>query len=228
MSTNQEQSRSALYYPFHLCHVRTLEQLLARFDTIHFMDYMALRLYRFSGTTAYFDRMGDAFPDLVKSGRLVQGHQVSGSLNQEARVAINEDLGDAEWRALFHRGLREDRRFLRGLWDFSHAAKIGPELIPGPAALLALLDERYQEEEISVEQLQRADGIPRSVEAGYRLEYGSALMKTATALHHTMKLAHQLHIATVTDARIHYDLLERSCRRSGKALENILIPRHDY
>jgi hypothetical protein len=228
MSTNQEHSRNALYYPFHLCHVRTLEQLLVRFDTIHFMDYMALRLNRFSGTTAYFDRMGDAFPDLVKSGRLVQGHQVSGSLSQEARAAINEDLADPEWRALFHRGLREDRRFQRGQWDFSHAVKIGPELIPGPAALLALLEERFQKEQISIEQLQQADGIPRSLEEGYRLEYSLALVKTAAALHHTKRLMHQLQVAAVTDSRIHYNLMDRSFRRTGKALENILIPRQDY
>jgi hypothetical protein len=205
-----------------------LEQLLARFDTIHFRDYMALQLNRFCGTTAYSDRMGDMFPDLVKCGRLVQGHQVSGPLSQEAREAVDEDLADPEWRALFHLALGEDRRFQRGLWDFSHAVKIGPQFIPGPAALLVLLEERYQRERMVVEQIQHGEGILRSVEAGYRFEYGLALLKTAAALYHTTRLVYQFRVAVATDSRTHYDLLERSCRRSGKVLENVLIPREDY
>jgi hypothetical protein len=228
LSMNEGQGKSALFYPFHLCHVTTLEQLLARFETIHFRDYMALQLTPFFGTTAYSDRMGDTFPDLVRNGRLVQGHQVSGPLNPEAQAAINQDFGDAEWRALFHHGLQEDRRFQRGLWNFSHAVKIGPALIPGPAALLVLLEDRYRSEPVLVEQIDPGGGSLRSVEQGYRFEYGLALLKTAAALYYTTRLAHQLQLAAVTDSPVHYDLLERSRRRAGRILENVLIPRQDY
>lgn len=51
-------TRNVLYYPFHLCHERTLQRLLEEYGSIHFRDYMALQLTRMSGTTAYADRMG--------------------------------------------------------------------------------------------------------------------------------------------------------------------------
>ena len=45
--------RNALFHPFHLCAPHTLEALLARYDAVHFRDYMALRLTPLMGTTAY-------------------------------------------------------------------------------------------------------------------------------------------------------------------------------
>src|SRR5690348_522434 len=60
---------AALYYPFHLCHQRTLERLLEKHTAVHFRDYMALQLTAMAGLTAYADRMGDQHPDLVRLGR---------------------------------------------------------------------------------------------------------------------------------------------------------------
>ena len=96
----------ALFYPFHLCHAETLHRLLARFYRVHFRDYMALQLTPFSGTTAYADRMGGTFPDLMAAGRIVQGYAVSGPLTEASRLALDHDLADALWRHRFHRLLR--------------------------------------------------------------------------------------------------------------------------
>ncbi|TKB65850.1 MAG: hypothetical protein E8D52_15765 [Nitrospira sp.] len=60
-----------LFYPFHLCHERTLQRLLERYQQVHFRDYMAIQISLFCGTMAFPDRMGDAFPDLLASKRLV-------------------------------------------------------------------------------------------------------------------------------------------------------------
>ena len=73
---NRPRTPHALFYPFHLCHPETLARLLTRFATVHFRDFMALQLYSLSGMTAFQDRMGMSFPDLIESGRLVQGYDV--------------------------------------------------------------------------------------------------------------------------------------------------------
>ncbi|MCS6318514.1 MAG: hypothetical protein H8K05_12230 [Nitrospira sp.] len=101
---NALSSRNAIFHPFHLCALQTLELLLTRYDTVHFRDYMALRLTPMRGLTAYQDRMGDDHPLLVASGRLVQGYPVSGPLDDTAVAAIDRDLGDSRWRTLFHTG----------------------------------------------------------------------------------------------------------------------------
>ncbi|MCZ6798878.1 MAG: hypothetical protein O7F12_00165, partial [Nitrospirae bacterium] len=71
---------NALFYPFHLCHEQTLHILLVDFEHIHFRDFMALQLTPLMGTTAFPDRMGDYYPNLLKKGRLIQGHSVSGRM----------------------------------------------------------------------------------------------------------------------------------------------------
>ena len=132
--------RHALFYPFHLCAPGTLEYLLEHYGSLHFRDYMALRLTPFMGTTAYQDRMGDEHPDLVSNGRIVQGYAVSGPLDDTAVAEIDRDFSDPAWRGLFHAGLQADRRFQRGLFDLTHAMRIGSTPVPGPAALLRLLE----------------------------------------------------------------------------------------
>jgi len=94
-------SRQALYYPFHLCHERTLMRLLDSYTSVHFRDYMALQLTQLSGTTAYADRMGGFHEALFKAGRIVQGYNVSGALDAEAIAAVNRDLADSTWRGSF-------------------------------------------------------------------------------------------------------------------------------
>src|SRR5215212_3431509 len=105
-----------LFYPFHLCHERTLYRLLDDFSRVHFRDYMAIQMSLFSGTTAYSDRMGDRYPNLVTEGRLVQGHDVSGPLSPYNVAAVNRDLADPIWRGLFHAAMIQDARFQIGLF----------------------------------------------------------------------------------------------------------------
>ena len=147
--------RDALYYPFHLCSEDTLTELLRRFRTVHFRDYMALQLTPFLGTTAFQDRMGDTFPHLVAEGRLIQGHPTSGPLDADMEGAVDQDLADPVWRTLFHRSFREYRRFQRGLFDPSHGIAIGRFMVPGPAALLQLMDPVRGASVVTVESVRK-------------------------------------------------------------------------
>ncbi len=218
----------ALFYPFHLCHEETLTRLLTRFYRIHFRDYMALRLTPFSGTTAYEDRMGGTFPELVASGRLVQGYNVSGPLTDETRNAIDRDLADQDWRTLFHQAFKEDRRVQRGLFDPTHAMPIGRDLVPGPAALLRLMSEEFHCHLFTVAEVQDLSAGRLSGEAAYRFEYGLALIKTAAALRYTIALAETHHLAVATDSSAHCHLLSRMLTREKLTLSNHLVIRTGY
>lgn len=221
-------SRHALYYPFHLCHERTLARILETHASVHFRDYMALQLTPFTGTTAYADRMGGYHEALFRAGRIVQGYNVSGPLDEETIAAVNRDLADPAWRAEFHRALREDRRFQRGLFDLSHGMRIGNQLVPGPAALLRLIEAERVAPPWTFAELQRSSGLPSSLENSYGYEYGLALVKTSASLAYTIRLARQHGLETVTDSEPHFRLLTRTCDRDGIALSNQWLSREGY
>lgn len=216
-------NRQALYYPFHLCSEGTLKQLLRHFQTIHFRDYMAIQLTPFCGTTAFQDRMGNAYPDLLAAGRLVQGYRTSGPLNEAMEEAVDLDLIDPTWRQWFHQIFREQRRFQRGLFDPSHGMVIGAHLVPGPAALLRLMEKCRAEEPYSVKRVRHLSAKHAGVEDGYRFEYGMALIKTAAAGVWTQWIAQDKQLSVVTDSPGHYALLQRSCERDGNRLANHLL-----
>ena len=218
----------ALYYTFHLCHERTLERLLREYQSVHFMDYMALQLTAMSGTTDYVDRMGDLHGDLVKTGRIVQGYPVSGPLDAEMVAAVDRDLADQVWRLVFHRALLEDRRFQRGLFDLSHGMIIGGSLVPGPAALLELAQGTRAHRAFSVGDLQRLRGRPLTPKDGYDHEYALALVKSSASLGYTIRLSSQYALEAVTDSETHFRLLERTCVRDKVSLSNRWIPRAGY
>lgn len=228
LSITPPPARGALYYPFHLCHERTLERLLREYQSVHFRDYMALQLTAMSGTTAYADRMGDLHGDLVKAGRIVQGYQVSGPLDAEMVAAVDRDLADQVWRVVFHSALLEDRRFQRGLFDLSHGMIIGGSLVPGPAALLELAHVARAHRAFSVGALQRLCGCPLTTEDGYDYEYGLALVKTSASLAYTIRLSLQYALEAVTDSETHFRLLERTCARDKVSLSNRWILRAGY
>lgn len=221
-------ARSALYYPFHLCHERTLTRLLESYASIHFRDYMALQISPMSGTTAYMDRMGDRHGDLVRAGRIVQSYHVSGSLDAEIVASVNRDLADPAWRSLFHRVLADDRRFQRGLFDLSHAMMIGGSTVPGPAALLRLIEEERAQRPVTVQDLQRMSGRRLSLEEGYDCEYALALVKTSAALAYTIRLSLRHGLNAVTDSEGHFRLLECTRLRDRPAFVNRLVPREGY
>ena len=228
MSMNDAPSTDALFYPFHLCHEETLQRLLARFHRVHFRDYMALQLSPFSGTTAFADRMGGTFPELVATGRLVQGHNVSGPLSDTSRTSIDRDLADIRWRRLFHEAIREDRRVQRGLFDPTHAMTIGRDVRPGPAALLRLMDEEFLQQSFTVNTVQQLSQQRLTGNEAFRFEYGLALVKTAAAQCYTVQLAHNLQVTATTDSSAHFQLFSRTLEREHEPLPNHLVIRTGY
>jgi hypothetical protein len=225
---NRLQTPDALFYPFHLCHAETLTRLLARFATIHFRDFMALQLSPLSGMTAFQDRMGMSFPDLIESKRLVQGYDVSGPLSPPVAAAIDRDLQDPLWRASFHTALCQNRRLQRGLFEPSHSLRIGDSLVPGPAALLRLMDDSFRQRAYDLDRVSALSMKRLSLEDGYQCEYGVALVKTSAALVYTQTLAqaHQLH--PVTDSPAHFSLYTQSCIRENWPRTNLLLNRTGY
>jgi hypothetical protein len=201
-----------LFYPFHLCHKDTLAKLLLRFATVHFRDFMALQLTPMVGMTAYVDRMGDSFPDLLASGRLIQGYDVSSPLSPEVVAAIDRDLRDPAWRQLFERSLLTNRRFEQGLFGarYSFPATMTPwDTLP-----------------FSVGQIKERCAQLTSDEVN--LEYGLALVKTAASLVYTYRLALTHGLQVATDSPAHFELFEESRKRENLSLANHLIVRKGY
>ncbi|MGH7228240.1 MAG: hypothetical protein ACREIH_03405 [Nitrospiraceae bacterium] len=223
-----EATQHALYYPFHLCHERALQRLLADYLSVHFRDYMALQVTAMSGTTAYMDRLGNAHPELVASGRIVLGYSVSGPLDGDATAAVNRDLADETWRSEFHDFLSRDRRFQRGLFNLTHGMRIGAETVPGPAALLRLAEASRQHRPYSVQELQRLSGRQLSLEEGYDYEYALALVKTSASLVYTIRLSLNHGLIAITDSEAHFCLLERTCSREQISINNRLIAWEGY
>ena len=225
---NRPRAPHALFYPFHLCHPDTLARVLARFATVHFRDFMALQLTPMSGMTAFHDRMGMSFPDLVDSGRLVQGYDVGGPLSPAVAATIDCDLHDLEWRARFHRALCRNRRFQRGLFEPSHSLRIGDSLVPGPAALLRLMDDSFRLHTYDLSQVKALSKRNLPLEEGYHFEYGLALVKTSASLVYTqtLSMAHQLQPAT--DSPAHFTLYAQSCIRDSWPRTNHLLIRAGY
>ena len=218
----------ALFYPFHLCHPETLIRLLTRFATVHFRDFMALQLTPLSGMTAFQDRMGMSFQDLIESGRLVQGYDVSGPLSPTVAAAIDRDLHDPLWRASFHRALRLDRRLQRGLFEPSHSLRIGDSLVPGPAALLHLMDDSFRRQPYALSRARALSKSRVSLEEGYHFEYGLALVKTSASLVYTQTLALTHRFQPVTDSPAHFALYSQTCVRENWPRTNHLLTRTGY
>ena len=225
---NRLRSPHALFYPFHLCHPETLARLLTRFATVHFRDFMALQLTPMSGVTAFQDQMGMSFPDLIESGRLIQGYDVSGPLSSTVAAVIDRDLQDPLWRACFHKALRQDRRLQRGLFEPSHSLRIGDSLVPGPAALLRLMDDLFRQQAYDLDQVRALSKRNSTLEEGYHYEYGLALVKTSASLVYTQTLALAHQLQPVTDSPAHFTLYAQSCVRENWLRTNHLLIRAGY
>jgi hypothetical protein len=208
----------ALFYPFHLCHEHTLRRLLDHFSRVHFRDYMALQLSPFCGTTAYPDRMGDTYPDLVAEGRLLQGYCVSGPLATQTAAAVDRDLADPVWRDLFHTALAQDRRFQVGLFG----APSG-DGIPNQRMHAALKIRRW-----SVDAVRQMSSTTVAGNDSEAFDYGIALLKTSAALVYTVQLATEHHWTMATDSAAHGALLQHMIERDGLMLENHVLERAGY
>jgi hypothetical protein len=218
----------ALYYPFHLCHEQTLNQLLENYSRIHFRDYMALQLTPFMGTTGFPVRMGDYYSDLLANGRIVQGHDVSGRLSPEIATAVNRDVTDPHWRSLFHESLRHDRSFQRGLVAFSQDSQGRSTVAADSALLLALKLPEREFAEYTVETLQVMSRRPLPEQENLDFEYGFGLIKTSAALIYSIRLCQQLGLVAVTDLASHHRLLTRTCLRDFVDLTNSCVKREGY
>ncbi|HSL03993.1 MAG TPA: hypothetical protein VK901_10695 [Nitrospiraceae bacterium] len=225
---NRLRAPHALFYPFHLCHPDTLTRLLTRFATVHFRDFMALQLTPMSGMTAFQDRMGMSFPGLIESGRLVQGYAVSGPLPSPVAAAIDRDLCDPLWRKRFHTALCQDRRLQRGLFEPSHSLRIGDCLVPGPAALLRIMDDSFRRHVYDLDQVRALSKRNLTLEEGYHYEYGLALLKTSASLVYTQTLALAHQLQPVTDSPAHFSLYTQSSAREGWPSTNYLLIRVGY
>ena len=189
---------------------------------------MALQLSPMVGAVAFQDRMGDVYPELLKSGQIVQGHSVSGSMSQNIVTAVNHDLKDPEWRSCFHEGLKSNRQFQHGVVTFaldSEGRSTGPT---DPHALQKLQQPEWEFRPFDVETIRKLSGKSLSEKESNQFEYGSALIKTAASLAYTMHLCHQLHLVAATDSLFHYRLLERTCHRDNVALTNTYVQREGY
>ena len=189
---------------------------------------MALQLTPMSGMTAFQDRMGMNFPDLIESGRLVQGYDVSGPLPLTVAATIDRDLHDPHWRAHFHTALRRDRRFQRGLFEPSHSLRIGDRHVPGPAALLRLMDDGFRQQTYDLGQVRALSKRGLTLDEGYHFEYGLALVKTSASLIYTQTLAQTHQIQPATDSPAHFALYARSCFRENWPRTNHLLIRTGY
>ena len=207
-----------LFYPFHLCHARTLYRLLAGFRRVHFRDYMAIQLSPFAGTTAYSDRMGDTHPDLLADGRLVQGYTVSGPLSPQCASAVDRDLADPIWRGLFHTALAYDRRFHIGLFG-APSSDATPD---------CKIDDALKSHRWTVDAVRQMSNTPVYGEDLQTFDYGFALLKTSAALVYTLQLASRHQWAVATDSPAHGALLHHMTLRDGLTLENHVIERAGY
>jgi hypothetical protein len=218
----------ALYYPFHLCHEQTLHQLLEDYPIVHFRDFMALQLTPFMGTTAFPDRMGDNYPGLLESGRIVQGHDLSGPLSPAITTAVNQDLADPLWRSIFHQALRHDRRFQRGFFPFSQDSQ-GRSTVASDSAVLSAFQQPEREfAPFTVETLQAMSRRRLSENENLSFEYGFGLIKTSAALAYSIQLCHRLGLVAVTDSASHHQLLTRTCLRDTVDLKNFCVKREGY
>jgi len=203
-------TRAGLYYPFHLCPPESLEHLLARYDAVHFRDYMALQLTPTSGTMAHPDRMGDTHTALLAQGRIIQGHQVSGPLSAEMDRRVDRDLQDGEWREIFQFALRNDLRFQRGL------AERGAVLSPW-------LPDRWAQWRVTLAEIRQLSCLKLEPERAVSLEYGLMLVTTSVSLWHTIRLCQQHGLDAVTDSTRHDQLLQRILKRDHMPLPTYLL-----
>ena len=219
---------NALFYPVHLCHERTLELLLAEYDIVHFRDFMALQLTPFMGATAFPDRMGDYYPELLDAGRIIQCHNVSGTLHPDMIAAVDRDLADPAWRAIFHDALSDDYQFQRTLFDESAIRKRGN----GDSVEIPLSSgfrtPDWQTTPFSVELVKTLSRRSRHHQHDPGFEYGWALVKTSAALAYTIQLCRQLDGTAVTDSASHHRLLAQSCYRERIELSNSCVKREGY
>jgi len=219
---------NALYYPFHLCHEHTLHRLLEEHEVIHFRDFMALQLTPMVGITALPDQIGQYYPELLKAGRIVQGHDVSGPMPAKIHEAVDRDLSDQLWRSIFHEVFLNDYRFQRGLFHESHTPLSKSATTDNTLIFSPFPESYWIKISFQVETVKTTSSWASIKKNEQMFEYSWALLKTSAALVYTIQLCQNLSVEAVTDSIPHYKLLERTCERDGIKLTNSAIRRDSY
>jgi hypothetical protein len=99
--------------------------------------------------------------------------------------------------------------------------------VPGPAALLRLVEESRAHHPFTVQDLKASNGHRLPGEEGNRHEYGLALVKTAASLAYTIRLCCRHQLEAVTDSVFHFRLLDRTRVRDRLPLIHRLVPREE-
>ncbi len=218
----------AIFYPFHLCHEKTLTRLLQSYDQIHFKNFLAIQLTPLAGTTAFEDRMGDYHPELLDSQHIVQGYDVSGPLSPEIAHWVNADLQDPRWRTLFHRSLKQDLRFREGLFGKTQGTSLNPEFGSRPNSGETMLKESMLTKNFTVKMVQELSKQPITSKNQDEFDYGFSLVKTSASLAYTYQLANTYNLQPVTDSFSHFLLFHRTIQRHEYSLVNTYISRQNY
>ena len=218
---------NALFYPFHLCHEKTLNRLLDDYGVVHFRDYMALQLTPLVGTTAFPDRMGDYHQGLLKAGKIVQGHNISGSINLEMASSVDRDLADPLWRSTFHEALKLGYRFQRGLFDAVQLQGADSSESQDSSVWLECAKSDWMDKPYQIATVQALSRTLSFRENSPAFEYGFALVKTAAALRYTIQLCQRLQLVAVTDSALHHQLLARTCERDNIDLANVCVQQEE-
>ena len=93
--------------------------------------------------------------------------------------------------------------------------RIGSSLVPGPAALLRLLEPNRAAALYNVALVQRLAKPTLTLDEAYQFEYGLALLKTAAAQVYTIRLSRAHNLVPVTDSHTHHVLLSQTLAREG-------------
>jgi hypothetical protein len=207
---------AVLYYPYHLCSRDSLERLLARYELVHFRDYMAMQLTPTSGTMAHPDRMSDSYPDLSAQDRIVEGHNVSGPLSAELERRLDRDFRDRDWREIFQLAVRHERRFRHGLVGRGDEEYFRPWLA-----------ESWASVPITLADIRQMSYLKLNAEPERVFNYGTMLLNTSAALWYTIQLCQRYALEAVTDSPAHDRLLRRILLRDRIELRACLLKPKD-
>ncbi len=189
---------------------------------------MALQLTPMMGTTAFPDRMGDYYPDFLKTGRIAQGYNLSGAMKPNMVLAVNQDLTDMAWRNHFQDFILNDRRFQRGLFPHPKEGTTQHPESPVTPEWLQFTEKEWADTSFDVEAVRILSHRRLHGKEATQFEYGWALIKTSVSLLYTIELCHQLDLVAATDSSAHHQLLTQTCQRDGVSLENIHVKREGY
>ena len=179
---------------------------------------MALQLTPMMGATAFPDRMGDYYPTLLNTGQIVQGYNLNGWMTDTTIAAINHDISDPKWRDIFHRALKNDSRFQRGLFPEDQK----------PTEPLVANEMEWEKKPFHVEAVQALAQHRQEGTEAIDFEYGWALIKTAASLVYTTQLCQEFDLVAATDSTCHFHLLEQTFKREQIVLTNFCLKREGY